>query len=188
VVGADAGRDQIFVWKLDAGTGKLNQVSVTKSVPGSGTRHFAFSPDGKFLYFVHEQNSRMIVYGFADGKLTQKGPSLSTLPAGFEGSNTTSELLIDKAGKHLYVANRGHDSIATFAIAGDGAIKLIANTHTEGTVPRSLTIDPSGKFLYSLNQHGDNIATFRLDANGVPQFTGKFMAVGAPAAMVFVPQ
>ena len=50
IVGADAGRDQIFVWKLDAGTGKLNQVSVTKSVPGAAPRHFAFSPDGKTLY------------------------------------------------------------------------------------------------------------------------------------------
>jgi 6-phosphogluconolactonase len=187
IVGADAGRDQIFVWKLDTGTGKLNQVSVTKSVPGSGPRHFRFSPDGKTLYFLHEQNSRIQVYGFADGKLTPKGASVSTLPDGFQGGNTTSELLIDKAGKHLYAANRNHDSIATFAIAADGSIKRLANTHTEGTIPRTLTIDPSGKYLYSLNQGGDNLVTFRLDANGVPKSTGKFLAVGAPAAMVFLP-
>jgi 6-phosphogluconolactonase len=187
VVGADAGRDQIFVWKLDTNSGKLKQVSVTKSVPGSGTRHFAFSPDGKTLYVLHEQNSRMQVYSFAEGKLTARGASVSTLPDGFQGNNTTSELLIDKAGKHLYAANRTHDSIATFTIAADGGIKRIADTQTEGTIPRSLTIDPTGKFLYSLNQHGDNIATFRLDANGVPKFTGKFLGVGAPAAMVFLP-
>src|SRR5438067_3200724 len=96
VLGADAGRDQIFVWKLDTNTGKLNQVSVTKSVAGAAPRHFAFSPDGKTLYQQQEQDSRLTVYGFANGKLTQKGPSISTLPAGFEGSNTTSELLIDK--------------------------------------------------------------------------------------------
>ena len=186
IVGADAGRDQIFVWKLDAG-GKLNQVSVTKSVPGAGTRHFAFSPDGKTLYVGHEQNSRVQVYGFAGGKLTPKGASVSTLPDGFQGSNTTSGLVTDKAGRHLYVANRVHDTIATFAIAPDGGIKRIADTHTEGTIPRTLTLDPTGKFLYSMNQHGDNIATFRLDPNGVPKFTGKFLGVGAPAAMVFVP-
>ena len=118
VVGADAGRDQIFVWKLDTGTGKLNQVSVTKTIPGFAPRHFAFSPDGKTLYQQGEQNSRLQVYGFADGKLTAKGPSISTLPAGFQGGNTTSELLIDKAGKHLYGANRNHDSIATMAVQG----------------------------------------------------------------------
>jgi 6-phosphogluconolactonase (cycloisomerase 2 family) len=74
--------------------------------------------------------------------------------------------LIDKAGRHLYAANRNHDSIATFTIAADGSIKRIANTHTEGTIPRSLTLDPTGKFLYSLNQRADNVATFRLDSNG----------------------
>jgi 6-phosphogluconolactonase len=187
VVGADAGRDQIFVWKLDTNSGKLSQVSVTKSVPGAAPRHFVFSPDGKTLYQQQEQDSRLTVYAFANGKLTQKGPSISTLPAGFEGSNTTSELLIDKAGKHLYGANRNHDSIATMAVQADGKVKLIANTHTEGTIPRSLAIDPSGKFLYSMNQSAGNLTTFRLDANGVPKFTGKFLAIGSPAVMVFLP-
>jgi 6-phosphogluconolactonase (cycloisomerase 2 family) len=139
------------------------------------------------LYQQQEQDSRLTVYSFANGKLTQKGASISTLPAGFEGSNTTSELLIDKAGRHLYGANRNHDTIATMDVQPDGSVKLVANTHTEGTIPRSLTIDPSGKFLYSLNQSADNLTTFRLDANGVPKFTGKFMAIGSPAIMVFLP-
>jgi 6-phosphogluconolactonase len=187
VVGADAGRDQIFVWKLDHNTGKLQEVSVTKSVPGAGPRHFAFSPDGKTLYQQQEQDSRLSVYGFAGGKLTQKGPSISTLPSGFEGSNTTSELLIDKLGKHLYGANRNHDSIATMAVGTDGSVTRIANTHTEGTIPRSLTIDPTGKFLYSLNQGASNVTTFSIGAAGVPKFTGKFLGLGTPAVMVFLP-
>ena len=187
VLGADAGRDQIFVWKLDASSGKLTEVSVTKSLPGAAPRHFAFSPDGKTLYQQQEQGSRLTVYGFAGGKLTQKGASISTLPAGFEGSNTTSELLIDKAGKHLYGANRNHDSIATMAVGADGGVRLMANTHTEGTIPRSLTIDPTGKFLYSLNQGASNVTTFSIGANGVPKFTGKFLGLGSPAVMVFLP-
>ncbi|MEA2817670.1 MAG: 6-phosphogluconolactonase, partial [Rhodospirillaceae bacterium] len=187
VVGADAGRDRIFVWKLDTNTGKLQEVSVTKSVPGAGPRHFAFSPDGKTLYQQQEQDSRLSVYSFAGGKPTLKGASISTLPSGFQGSNTTSELLIDKAGKHLYGANRNHDSIATMAVGADGSVKLVANTHTEGTIPRSLTIDPTGKFLYSLNQSASNVTTFSIGANGVPKFTGKFLALGSPAVMVFLP-
>ena len=187
VVGADAGRDQIFVWKLDTNTGKLQQVSVTKSLPGAGPRHFAFSPDGKTLYQQQEQDSRLTVYGFAGGKLTQKGASISTLPDGYQGSNTTSELLIDKAGRHLYGANRNHDSIATMAVGADGGVTRIANTHTEGTIPRSLTIDPTDKFLYSLNQGASNVTTFSIGANGVPKFTGKFLGLGSPAVMVFLP-
>jgi len=187
VVGDDAGRDRIFVWRLNTETGKLTEVSVTKSLPGAAPRHFAFSPDGKTLYQQQEQDSRLTVYGFAGGKLTQKGASISTLPAGFEGSNTTSELLIDKAGKHLYGANRNHDSIATMAVGADGGVRLMANTHTEGTIPRSLTIDPTGKFLYSLNQGASNVTTFSIGANGAPKFTGKFLGLGSPAVMVFLP-
>jgi len=186
IVGADAGRDQIFVWKLDANTGKLNQVSVTHSVPGAGPRHFAFSHDGKFLYQQQEQDSRLTTYAFADGKLTQKGASISSLPDGFQGTNTTSELLIDKSGKHLYGANRTEDSIVTYNVAADGSVTRAANTWTQSDNPRSLTIDPSGKFIYSLNQSGNNVVTFRIGANGVPQFTGKFLGLGSPAVMVFL--
>jgi 6-phosphogluconolactonase len=73
------------------------------------------------------------------------------------------------------------------AVQGNGGVRLAANTHTEGTIPRSLTIDPTGKFLYSLNQNASNVATFRLGADGIPKFTGKFLGLGTPAVMVFLP-
>jgi 6-phosphogluconolactonase (cycloisomerase 2 family) len=185
VIGDDAGRDQIFVWKLDTNTGKLNQVSVTKVMPGSAPRHFVFSPDGKTMYQLLEQDSRLAVFDFNAGKLTQKGPSVSGLPDGYAGSNTASELLISKDGRHLYFGNRTQDSIAVFSAAGD-RVKRIANVPTEGDTPRSLTLDPSGRFLYSLNQKADNVTAFRIGADGVPKFTGKYLPIGSPAVMVFL--
>ena len=90
VIGDDAGRDQIFVWRLDTNTGKLNEVSVTKSLPGSAPRHFAFDASSKHLYQLQEQDSRLAVYDFA--KAAQAGgeriPTVSSLPDGYEGSNT----------------------------------------------------------------------------------------------------
>ncbi len=68
VLGADAGRNQIFTWKLDINTGKLSQVSVTKAPEGVAPRHFAFSPDGKTLYQLQEQDSRLQVYSFEGGE------------------------------------------------------------------------------------------------------------------------
>jgi 6-phosphogluconolactonase (cycloisomerase 2 family) len=186
VIGADAGRDQIFIWKLDQNTGKLQQVSVTRSLPGAAPRHFVFSPDGRTMYQLQEQDSRVQVYGFDNGKLAAKGASVSALPDGYAGSNTASELLIAKDGKRLYAGNRTHDSIATFA-ASEGGVKRLANTPTGGDTPRSLTLDPQGRFLYSMNQRADNLTTFRLDGNGVPHFTGKYVPVGSPAVMVFLP-
>lgn len=187
VIGDDAGRDQIFVWKLDTNSGKLNQVSVAKSLPGSAPRHFVFSPDGKTMYQLQEQDSRLATYAFADGKLTLKGPTVSVLPSGYEGSNTGSELLIDKSGRHLYAGNRTQNSIAVLTMGAGGMPKLVANVSTEAGPPRSLALDPSGRFLYSLNQNGDNVTTFAIGADGVPKFTGHYRALGTPAAMVFLP-
>ena len=139
------------------------------------------------LYQLQEQDSRLQAYDFRGGMLTAHGPSIFMPPDGYQGSNTTSELLIDNSGKHLYAANRTQDSIATVAIGADGGVKRTANTHTGANNPRSLTLNPSGKFLYSLNQGGNNIVTFRIGAGGVPAYTGKVLAVGSPAVMVFLP-
>ena len=73
------------------------------------------------------------------------------------------------------------------AVGANGEVTLVANTHTEGTNPRSLTFDPTGKFLYSLNQGASNVATYRIVANGVPRFTGRFLGLGSPTVMVFLP-
>ena len=187
VVGDDAGRDRIFVWRLNTATGKLQEVSVTNALAGSAPRHFGFSPDGKTLYQIGEYNARLTTYGFADGKLTPKGRSISALPDGYQGSGSASRFLVSPSGRNVYSANRTHNSIASFAVGADGLATKLAVTPTEGEHPRSLTIDPGGKFLYSLNLRANSIATFRLDAKGVPKFTGKFFAVGAPAVMVFLP-
>ena len=186
VIGDDAGRDQIFVWTLDEGTGKLAQVSVTKSLPGSAPRHFVFSPDNKTMYQLQEQDSRLAVYGFANGKLTRKGATVSALPDGYQGSNTGSELLLSNDGKYVYFANRTQDSIATFAVNA-GGVTRVSNSHTGGNNPRSLTLDPGGKFIYSLNQGANNVVTFRIGADGIPKYINKTLALGTPAVMVFLP-
>jgi len=186
-VGDDAGRDRIFVWRLNTATGKLQEVSVTTALAGSAPRHFGFSLDGKTLYQIGEYNARLTTYGFANGKLTPKGQSISALPDGYQGTGTASRLLVSPSGKNVYSANRTHNSIATFAVGAGGFAAKLATIPTEGEHPRSLTIDPSGKFLYSLNLRANNIAAFRLQPDGAPRFTGKFLAVSAPAVMVFLP-
>lgn len=187
VIGDDAGRDQIFVWRLDTNTGKLIQVSRTASLPGSAPRHFVFSHDDTHMYQLQEQDSRLAAYAFHNGALSSLGPTASALPDGYAGSNTASELLIAPDGRHLYFANRTHDSIATFSILPSGTVRRISDVPTEGDTPRSLTLDPSGKFLYSLNQRADNVTTFSIGSNGIPRFTGNYLPLGSPAVMVFLP-
>jgi 6-phosphogluconolactonase (cycloisomerase 2 family) len=130
VVGDDAGRDQIFVWTLDAG-GKLHQVSVTKSLPGSAPRHFVFSPDGKTLYQLQEQDSRLQAYDFKDGVLTARGEdSIATIAAGkggitriantHTGANNPRSLALNPNGKFLYSLNQGGHNVVTFRIGPRG--------------------------------------------------------------------
>jgi 6-phosphogluconolactonase (cycloisomerase 2 family) len=80
-----------------------------------------------------------------------------------------------------------HNSVASFAIDAEGQLRAIGDTWVHADSPRSLVIDPTGQYLYSCNQKGDSITSFRLSAaTGAPQFTGRFEAVGSPAAMVIL--
>ena len=89
---------------------------------------------------------------------------ISTLPAGFEGDNTTAEIRVTPDGKHLYASNRGHDSLALFEVADDGTLTAKGHFATEA-VPRFFALDPTGRFLYSAGQKSGRLASYRIDAD-----------------------
>jgi 6-phosphogluconolactonase len=188
VIADEAGLDQILIFKLDLKTGKLALVSQTASLPGSAPRHFAFDPAGKLFYQLQEQDSMLTAYAFdpATGKLT-RGESVSALPKGFAGSGLASELLISADGRHLYSANRLHDTITSFSADRKGHIERLGEVPTGADTPRSLALDPSGKFVFSLNQIGDSVTGFHVNAAGTLTFTGQYLPLGSPATMVFLP-
>ena len=190
VLSADLGLDEILVWRFDAENGKLlpGDPPAVKLPPGDGPRHFAFHPNGRWLYSLQEEASTVAVFDYdaAKGTLTAK-QTLSSLPKGFAGTNFTSEVLISSDGRFLYAANRLHDSIAWFSIAADGMLKLTGEAWTRGDYPRSFSMDPSGQFLYSCNQRSDAIACFRVNRqSGALTFTGQYTPVGTPAMILFL--
>lgn len=191
VVADDAGLDQVHVLKLDAETGKLTPAMPSLlEKPGAAPRHFAFAPSGKVFYNLLEQDSMLGVYDFDAAKpaLTLK-QKLSNLPEGFGGSSLASELLVTHDGKYLYSGERLRDMITTYAVQKDGSVKKIGDVPCENDYPRSLALDPSDQFLYSMNQRGDDVTVFRIDPKThMPKFTGQFVAMGSPGAMVFVEQ
>lgn len=190
VLASDLGLDQIFIWKFDAQHGKLSP-NTPPSIglpPGDGPRHFAFHPNGRWMYSLQEEASTIVVFDYdaAAGKLTAK-QTLSTLPHGFEGTDFTSEVVVSADGKFVYAANRLHDSIAWFSIGSDGTLTLMGEEWTRGDYPRSFTLDPTGNFLFSCNQRADAIATFRVNRQtGALTFTGQYRHVGTPAIVVFL--
>jgi 6-phosphogluconolactonase len=190
VLVSDLGMDKILIWKFDAGRGRLsaNDPPWVKFPPGDGPRHFAFHPNGRWLYSLQEEGSTLVAmdYDSTGGRLKVK-QTVSSLPNGFTGTNFTSEIMVSPDGKFVYAANRLHDSIAFFSVGPQGTLKFAGEAWTRGDYPRSFNIDPTGSFLYSCNQRSDAIAIFRINrATGSLTFTGQYTPVGTPAVIVFL--
>lgn len=190
VLHADLGLDRIFVWKFDDQRGRLapNDPPAAALPPGDGPRHFHFHPNGRWLYSIQEEGSTIVRFDFdgATGRLAPR-QTVSTLPAGFAGSNFCSEILVSADGRFVYAGNRLHDSIAVFSVDESGDLAWVAETWTHGNYPRSFAFDPTGSFLYCCNQRGDNIAIFRVNkSDGVLEFTGRYVPVGNPSSIVLL--
>jgi 6-phosphogluconolactonase len=190
VLHADLGLDLLFVWTLDEQKGVLTP-GAPPSVslpPGDGPRHFVFHPNGRWLYSIQEEGSTVVLFDYdaAAGRLAPR-QTISTLPAGYAGSNFCSEIRVSADGRFLYAGNRLHDSIGIFAIAADGTLSFVADEWTRGNYPRSFSFDPAGQFLYCCNQRADHVTVFRVDRKtGGLAFTGHFVPVGNPSIIVFL--
>lgn len=188
----DLGLDETLVYKFDSTKGSLtlNDPPFAKADPGSGPRHFAFAPNGKFAYVINEMGKSVSAFSF-DSKAGMLRPlqSISTLPKGFAGQNDDAEIEVHPSGKYLYASNRGHDSIAVFAVdANKGTLAVIEDVSTKGQTPRSFEIDPAGKLLFVANEKSDNIVIFRIDTqSGRLRPTGQVLDVVEPVCVKFVP-
>nr|MCH9656948.1 lactonase family protein [Planctomycetota bacterium] len=184
------GLDKIYIWKFNEKTGKLtaNHPHAISLPPGDGPRHFHFHPNGRWFYSIQEEGSTIVLFDYDSeaGKLTSR-QTISTLPAGFVGSNFCSEILVSADGKFVYAGNRLHDSIGIFSIGSDGRLTFIGEEWTRGNYPRSFSFDPTGQFLYCCNQRADSISVFKVDnKTGKLNFTNHYAAVGNPSHLVFL--
>ncbi len=187
----DLGLDELLVYKFDSAKGSLtpNDSPFAKLDPGAGPRHFALHPSGKFAYVVAEMHSTVTVFSNdADKGTLSPLQTISTLPKGFTGENDDAEIQMHPSGKFLYASNRGHDSIAVFAIDPvKGTLTPVEDTPTQGKIPRSFEIDPTGTLLFAENQKSDNIVVFRIDAKtGHLKPTGQVLEVASPVCVKFV--
>ncbi len=190
---ADLGLDQVRVYRYDAATGTLtpNDPPFIATAPGAGPRHFAFHPSAPFAYVINELGSTVIALGYDAAKGTFKPlQTISTLPAGFKGENGTAEVQVHPSGRFLYGSNRGHDSIAAFAIDPTSGTLTPIGIYSEGIkTPRNFGIDPTGTFLVVANQDSDSLVVFRIDPQtGALGPTGHKASVPVPVCVKFVPR
>ena len=191
VLAADLGLDRLLVYRFDAAQGSLepNDPPFATVKPGAGPRHFAFHPGGRFVYTINEMGSTITAFSYdaMRGSL-REFQTVSTLPKDFAGASDTAEIEVHPSGKFLYGSNRGHDSIAVFAIdSGTGTLTPVEHVPTGGKTPRSFAIDPAGSCLVVANQDSDNLVVFRIDARtGRLTPSGKVSDVPSPVCVTFV--
>jgi 6-phosphogluconolactonase len=189
----DLGLDQVLVYRLDpkGATLAANHPPFAATRPGAGPRHLAFSPNGRFVYVINELTSTMTAFAYdaKRGALTEL-QTLSTLPQAFAASkNSCAEIAVHPSGRFVYGSNRGHDSIAAFAVdAKTGQLRPVEHQVTGGKTPRHFAIDPTGQWLLAENQGSDDVLVFKIDPkSGALTPTGQKQTVPAPVCAVFVP-
>ncbi len=193
VFACDLGCDRIFIYQLDATTGKLTPHSPDslKLADGSGPRHFTFHPNGKFAYVNQELSMTVtsLAYDATTGSLTPL-ETISTLPPGTppEERFSTAEVLVTPNGKFAYVSNRVHDTIACYTIdEATGKLRYVECAPALVEVPRNFGIDPTGKWMIVAGQKSNNLVIFSIDSNtGKLTPTGQSVEVGTPVCVKFL--
>ena len=160
------GPNAIYQYLFDESSGKLtpNNPATVNPEAELGPRHYCFHPGKSIVYFTDEQGCSVTGYHLdADKGTLEAFQTISTLPEGFEGKNSCAQIGIAPSGRFLYAPNRGHNSMACFAVDGDtGRLTSLGHVPTEA-IPRAFSLDPQGKFLYSAGLDSGKLAAFSVD-------------------------
>lgn len=187
LVAVDLGSDNVVTFDLSA-EGKLTVVNTFKTEAGYGPRHIRFSADGKYAYLLGELSSKLTVLTYnADGSFTPL-QVVSTIPADWTEHNGTAAIYLSDDNRFLYSTNRGHNSMAVFAVQEGGAqVELIQLISTEGDFPRDFALSPSNKFLIAANQNTDNATIYERNAEtGMLTLKEKDLFVPEGVRVVFI--
>jgi 6-phosphogluconolactonase len=159
------GPNAIFQFRFDENTGHLSPNAPLRVEPQGrlGPRHFCFHPTLDILYTSDEQGSSVSGYRLDPMKGTLSAlQTISTLPGGYRGRNTCSQIQISSSGKFLYVPNRGHNSIAGFSVDAAGRLTAIGHVATE-PVPSAFSLDPGGNFLFAAGSESGRLTGYRIE-------------------------
>lgn len=189
----DLGLDRIHIFHLDRQTAKLTPSSPAAwhAKPGSGPRHLALHPNGKWIYNINElaDTVDLLYWDASHGTLTQHG-EYSTLPAGTTGKDIRAcEVIFSPDLRYLYASNRrDNESYTVFGIdPHTGVLTFLQNMPNEGKESRHFAIDPTGKWMLSANQFSNEISVYPRDpATGRLSPRVSSVNLAGPSCLMFV--
>ena len=184
----------IYQFRFDEATGLLsaNEPPIVRLGTEEGPRHFVFHPHADVLYSANENGNTVSVFRFdSDRGTLEPSQLICTLPEGIDPKGeglTTAEIKMTTDGRHLYASNRGHNSLALFAVDAEGTLAVRDHFPTE-PVPRFFDIDPTGRYLYSAGEVTGRLVSYRLDeaSGGLKQLEQHDVGAG-PLWIQFVKQ
>jgi 6-phosphogluconolactonase len=167
-----------MVYRYDGTAGRISahEPAWAGTKPGAGPRHFCFLPQRRFAYLIDELDSTITAFGYdADAGAFSQIQTISTLPDGYQDDNTCADIHPSPDGRFIYGSNRGHDSIAVFAVDQEsGRLSLLQHQSSGGKTPRNFGLSPDGFYLLAANQDSDSVVAYRRDAE-----TGRLAPTGA---------
>ncbi|MFF4803122.1 lactonase family protein [Streptomyces sp. NPDC001351] len=165
VLAVDLGTDTVYTYRLDERRGTLTEVAQAHTRPGAGPRHLTFHPGGRHAYLANEVDNTVAVCAYepATGRLTIGEPqSTGSGP----GTNYPAQFLVTGNGSYAYLANRGDNSLARYAVEADGArLRLLGTVPVSGDFPRQIAFSPDGSLLFAANQKSGTVSVFHVDGN-----------------------
>ena len=190
----DLGLDKVQIYRFDAAHGTLapNDPPSASLKAGSGPRHLAMSPNGRHAYVISEIACTMTAFEYdSERGALREVQTISTLPENetVKPGFSTAEVFVHRSGKFLYGSNRGHNTIAVYALdEKSGKMTHLENVSTQGRVPRGFGIDPSGSYLLVANQDSSNLVLLRIDpTTGRLTPTGQTAEAPMPVSVAFLP-
>ncbi len=144
------GPNMIMQFRFDAGTGRLtpNSPFRIELAERLGPRHYCFHPSLDLVYFSNEQGCSVIALSPGPGDAAPSPPRRRSrrCPSGYSGRNTCSQIHLTPSGRFLYVANRGHNSIAGFARRSGHRASDVGRAGADRSGPQRLRARPRGPF------------------------------------------
>lgn len=186
VLAVDLGTDTVYSYRLDERKGTLTEVARAQTRPGAGPRHLTFHPGGRHAYLANEADDTVAVcaYDAGSGRLTIGAPQSTGARS---DPNHPAQFVVAPDGAYAYLANRGDNTLARYAVEADGArLRLLGTVPVHGDFPRQIALSPDGGLLFAANQRSGTVSVFEVDgADGGLRLVGEPFA--SPVAVCALP-
>ena len=180
---SDLGSDTITTYKLNDNTGKLTLQYAVQTEAGAGPRHLSFHPTKPLVYSLNEINSTLMVYKISQSGQLEFLQLLPLVPDSYEGENTSAEIIVSSDGHFVYASNRGHDSIASFAVQENGTLETLGLAGSGGEGPRHFALIPGGDCMIVANENSHTLAALKMGHSGTPCTVENIVQTTAPVCV-----